>query len=199
MTRVRGALHRAPHDPVEAPPAVRQPLASWDEAELAEGFASELEAVGGRAHRAATLDEARRVIGDLVAELGGEPGVIVSSDALVREVLDGVEVGFAAAPAEAGLGITGVLCAIASTGTLVLAGDVGRQASLLPMNHLALVRSSQIVPGMAEALARHAAELPSAWIQATGPSRTADIELTLTTGVHGPGVVDVVLIAEGRA
>jgi L-lactate dehydrogenase complex protein LldG len=48
---------------------------------------------------------------------------------------------------------------------------------------------------MAEALASYGGELPSAWVQATGPSRTADIELTLSIGVHGPGVVHVVLLS----
>ncbi len=91
--------------------------------------------------------------------------------------------------------MTGVLCAIAETGTLVLSSAAGRFASLLPMRHLALVREEQLVPTMAEALAKYGDELPSAWVQATGPSRTADIELTLSIGVHGPGVVHVVLLS----
>jgi L-lactate dehydrogenase complex protein LldG len=52
----------------------------------------------------------------------------------------------------------------------------------------------RILPGLAELFEALGAELPSALAIVTGPSRSADIEQTLTIGVHGPGEVHVVLL-----
>jgi L-lactate dehydrogenase complex protein LldG len=97
-----------------------------------------------------------------------------------------------AAVAAADLGVTGAAYGIALTGSLVVdsARAGGRSASLLPPVHLALLDRSRILPD-AGALLRHLPErlpggLPSNLVLITGPSRSADIELQLTVGVHGP-------------
>ncbi|CAN5806474.1 LUD domain-containing protein [soil metagenome] len=191
--RIRGALHREPGDPLEAPPALLEPLTEWDTAALVELFTTELEAVGGHVYLVESLSEARAQLKNILTEMGAE-SFICTTDPIVDEVLSAVTLLLNDNPAAADVGVSGARCAIANTGTLVLTSEMGRKASLLPMNHVALLRAEQIVPSMAEALETYLDDLPSAWVQATGPSRTADIELTLTTGVHGPGVAHVVLI-----
>ncbi|HEX7956014.1 MAG TPA: lactate utilization protein [Pyrinomonadaceae bacterium] len=102
----------------------------------------------------------------------------------------------------ASLGITSADYAIAETGTLVLVsgGEQHRLISLLPPVHVCLLEPERIVPNLATLLARVRAELyagaeppPQALTFITGPSRTADIEHTLTMGVHGPSELHVVL------
>jgi L-lactate dehydrogenase complex protein LldG len=99
------------------------------------------------------------------------------------------------------VGITSAFCAIAETGTLMtLSGsDTPPSVSLLPETHIAVVRVSQIVPAMEEAWQRLRATPdypPRAVNFISGPSRTADIEQTLTFGAHGPYRVHVVVIQE---
>lgn len=99
------------------------------------------------------------------------------------------------------VGITGVFCAVAETGTLaVLSGpDTPATASLLPETHIALVPASRIVPGMEEAFAlirAECGELPRAVNFISGPSRTGDIEQTLVLGAHGPYRVHLILIRD---
>ncbi|MCL6521514.1 MAG: lactate utilization protein [Firmicutes bacterium] len=103
--------------------------------------------------------------------------------------------------AEAPLGVTGAAWAAAETGTLALySGEAtGRLVSLLPEAHLALLRRSRLVATLADGFRLLAGEagrrgdLPSAVNLVSGPSRSADIEGELTTGVHGPARVAVVL------
>ena len=85
-------------------------------------------------------------------------------------------------------GITGCQCAIAETGTLVLTSSKGQplSASLLPEVHIAVVHRSQVVWSLEEALLMPQVREAAATVLITGPSRTADIEMTLTIGVHGP-------------
>ena len=96
------------------------------------------------------------------------------------------------------VGITGVFCAIAETGTLmtVTGRDTPATLSLLPETHVAVVRMSRIVPGMEEAwrlLRDELREPPRAVSFISGPSRTADIEQTVTLGAHGPYRVHIIL------
>ena len=100
----------------------------------------------------------------------------------------------------ADVGITGVDCAVAETGTLAVFSQAGRErlASLLPPCHIAIVEESQIVPDLFDAFGQlsslEQASLPSNVAFITGPSKTGDIELQLTTGVHGPGKWYVLII-----
>ena len=98
------------------------------------------------------------------------------------------------------VGVTGAFCAIAETGTLVtLSGPASPPtASLLPETHVAVLDPRRIVPTMEDAWTLIRAEhgtLPRAVNFISGPSRTADIEQTLTFGAHGPYRVHVVLAA----
>ncbi|MCX8061552.1 MAG: LutB/LldF family L-lactate oxidation iron-sulfur protein [Anaerolineales bacterium] len=96
------------------------------------------------------------------------------------------------------VGITAVECAIAESGTLVIPGDQDRPitSSLLPETHLAILRSSDILPRLPEALQRQEHIKAPLTVLISGPSRTADIEMTLTIGVHGPGEVHVFILQD---
>ncbi|MCA9978936.1 MAG: lactate utilization protein, partial [Anaerolineales bacterium] len=101
---------------------------------------------------------------------------------------------------DADVGLTGVEYAIASSGTIVMAASPQhpRSASLLPPVHIAIVRQNQLLPDLAalsEQLKRDFPERPSSGLALiTGPSRTADIEQTLSIGVHGPGELHILMI-----
>jgi L-lactate dehydrogenase complex protein LldF len=90
-------------------------------------------------------------------------------------------------------GLTGALAGIAETGTLVLAAGAGRplSASLLPEIHLAILRVGDILEKLPQVLNLPKVREASAVALISGPSRTGDIEMTLTIGVHGPGEVHV--------
>ena len=94
--------------------------------------------------------------------------------------------------------ITGVRGAIAETGTLICASgeSTARGTTLIPPVHIALVAASQIVADLFDAFELLGIwdELPANVNLITGPSKTADIEGILVTGVHGPGTVHVVLL-----
>jgi L-lactate dehydrogenase complex protein LldG len=97
------------------------------------------------------------------------------------------------------VGVTSALGALADTGTLVMASGSGRPrlAWLLPPHHVALVNINVVVADMAAFFADPLRVAPNQVAHlafVTGPSRTGDIELTLTRGVHGPKVVHVVLV-----
>jgi L-lactate utilization protein LutC len=101
----------------------------------------------------------------------------------------------------ADLGITSVDWAVAETGTLALCSHAGqgRVVSLLPPNYLAIIEPAQIVPDLYDLFDRleeHKHDLPSNLVFVTGPSKTGDIELKLTTGVHGPGNVHVLVVED---
>jgi L-lactate dehydrogenase complex protein LldF len=90
-------------------------------------------------------------------------------------------------------GITGVMAAVAETGTLVIPSGAGRPltASLLPEVHIAVLRIADIRENLSQVFGLQEVRESSAVALITGPSRTADIEMALTIGVHGPGEVHV--------
>ncbi len=108
----------------------------------------------------------------------------------------------------ADLGITGANIGIASTGTMVLVTNEGNAdlVTTLPPVHVAVIGVEKIVPTLDDAteilkvLARNATgQKFSTYVgMITGPSRSADIELKLEVGVHGPREVHYVLLDNGR-
>jgi L-lactate dehydrogenase complex protein LldG len=162
-------------------------------------FVRELEALGVETFRAGSVEEVRRAVAARVAGLrvlSWDPSLLPyrAGEALPDPILGDAP---RDAQAAADVGVTGCDGAIAETGTLALLSGTGksRAVSLLPPTHLALVRRGDVMLTMAEFFRvqadRRAAAASCTFV--TGPSRTADIELTLTLGVHGPGKVMVVL------
>jgi L-lactate dehydrogenase complex protein LldG len=93
-------------------------------------------------------------------------------------------------------GLTGSIAAIAETGSLLLLGGPGRPltTSLLPEIHIALLWEKDIFDQLSQVLQLDEVKHAPASILVSGPSRTADIEMTLTIGVHGPGELYVICI-----
>src|SRR5690606_12071550 len=88
----------------------------------------------------------------------------------------------------ADLAVTGVQAAIAETGTIVCVSGAatGRGTSLVPPVHIALVSRSQVCGDLFDFFAQLSAQadLPANINLITGPSKTADIEGVLVTGMH---------------
>ncbi len=101
-------------------------------------------------------------------------------------------------PEDADVGVTGALCAVAETGSLLIgssaAGEI--ELSLLPTHHVCMVDAGRIVADMADAIALAVTPpdpLPRNLTLVTGPSVTADIEQTLVQGAHGPLSLHVIV------
>jgi hypothetical protein len=169
-------------------------------ARVIEAFVAELRANDCVVHGPLTAAEAHalvvertRALGPATAcngdvpfpELAAELDAITPDDPNWRERLPDIPVG-----------ITGARLAVADPATIALAAGPGspRATSLLPGAHICLLRASDIVPSLAAALDRIGADLPSALTWIGGPSRTSDLEMIPTLGVHGPRIVEVVLI-----
>jgi L-lactate dehydrogenase complex protein LldG len=163
---------------------------------LGDQFTEELTAVGGRVVRVKEKD------------LPGKLEEFLASRGVDRVYVDEVGAGFVPQgylvrqpDPQIRMGVTGALIGIADTGSLVLVGGPGSPltASLLPEVHVAILKTSALVPSLPNALNRTEVREAAAGIIISGPSRTADIEMTLTIGVHGPGELIVFLIDDSDA
>lgn len=93
--------------------------------------------------------------------------------------------------------VTLCTAAIAWTGTIGLThgpGEGARRLTLLPDRHLCIVRAEQVVETVPEAIRLLGASSAPLLTLISGPSATADIEMTRIRGVHGPRSLDVVLV-----
>lgn len=185
-----------------------------ERAGLLEQFESELLKIGARVYRAATTDSAAGYIEKTALErkakmVVGADNEIVEGIGLrkrldansIRYVTEASDEEFRPIAIEAGIGVSGVDYALADTGTLVLLAGKGqaRSISLLPPVHIAIVKPDQIVSGLDDVFEllrfeKGVSDLGSSVTFITGASRTADIELTLVVGVHGPQELHVVMI-----
>jgi L-lactate dehydrogenase complex protein LldG len=203
--------------------AVRREIAERWPATL-ERFQQEFERVGGTFYRAARLDHVPPLVASIAREREARRlvtwyprgfGIDLTPD-FRAQALD-VEV-MPVAPVEdperrrqsrmsiaaADIGFTGVDLAVAETGTLILRSAAGRPRStaLLPPYHVAVFDRTALVESLAQVgiflEAWHDGEPEPGSGAAihfiTGPSRTADIELTLTRGVHGPKEVHAIFV-----
>ena len=104
---------------------------------------------------------------------------------------------------QAEVGLTGTDYALAETGSLVILPRRGlsRLVSLVPPVHVALVRPEEVLETLHDLFLlrrleykRRGGEMGSYLNFITGPSRTADIEMTIVQGVHGPRAVHMILV-----
>ncbi len=185
--------------------------------DLVAEFSRRLTAVGGHVYLVNDGAAARRQLRDIVTGLRVK-GVmlrtaVITSHPLLHELeldtlLPRLDVETFPIPhspfpiQDADLGLTGVEYAVASSGTIVMAASPQHphSASLLPPVHIAVVRQNQLLPDLAALANKLHQDFPerpsSGLVLITGPSRTGNIEQTLSIGVHGPGELYVLMIKD---
>ncbi|MDW8326423.1 MAG: lactate utilization protein [Anaerolineales bacterium] len=220
LANIRQALAAAR---LPTPPAVSLPSAAGDlpfAVSLADRFAAELKHLSGT-----TLSTRPQDVPELLLELVTARNAdtvlawneehLAVPDALSSLRRAGIRIESGELPRDAGrtealranerirVGITGVDAALAETGTLVVMAGPGkpRLAYMSVRTHIALIRMEQLHPSLAAWLAAcpdlaDGLRNRSALTFISGPSRTADIEMTLTVGVHGPAEVIAVMIRD---
>jgi len=174
-------------------------------------FLEELEALGGHGQRVESVEEARDYVVSLARERDAKLLVRWDAEELERLGVDepleeaGVEVtvwrdleDFREVAAGADIGLSTAEWAIAETGSLVLTSGPGRgrTVTLLPQTYVAVIPTERVLGTVPEAIEKYAGNegLPANVCFHTGPSRSGDIEMSLTIGVHGPGDVHVILV-----
>jgi L-lactate dehydrogenase complex protein LldG len=166
-----------------------------DKNSLISQFTEELTKVSGKVIPAKPYELTDKVIDFLktrkITQIHLEPGV------LNELVLEKAGITVSHVPdAALRVGITKAICGLADTGSILIADGQGDplQASLLPGIHIAVLCASDILPSLGDAMKLPIVSQSRAAIVITGPSRTADIEMSLTIGMHGPGEVHVFLV-----
>lgn len=198
LARLRAA-QRTARIPVVADDGSRYAPPVHTPEECLERFRHELSALGVENHLADSAEDVRARVAALLAgrRVLSWDGAVLPYD--LGGLVTGATLGSSPRDEQAAaeVGLTACEAAIAETGSVVVLSGPGtsRTVSLLPPLHVAVVRRGDIFFSMGELFRerkdRIAAAANCTFI--TGPSRTADIELTLTLGVHGPGAVAVVI------
>jgi L-lactate dehydrogenase complex protein LldG len=198
LARLRASQRTAYIPETPGTPRTIDPAAASVE-QCLERFTTELTALGVDSHVEATADAVRDRVRALITgqkviswdpeHLPYELGPLTAGAVFGRDARERL--------AQAEIGLSGVHGAIAETGSLVVISGKGtaRTVTLLPPALVAVVTRAQLVFSMGEFFAKNEARMNAAanTTVITGPSRTADIELQLTLGVHGPGKVTVVV------
>jgi L-lactate dehydrogenase complex protein LldG len=202
IDNIRRSLGRTEQTPLSLRPAIypaRQP-----EATDAEHFLDEVRKLSGVAQKL-TPDSVSDALKTLVAEQNIRKATFWQTPLFeqlgLEQTLRSLGVDLVSPTADkhdmalCDLGITEADYLLPETGTLVLksSAEQPRAVSLLPRIHLAIVRPKMLRPDMHQVFAE--AKDSNYLVFITGPSRTADIELTVTLGVHGPRNLFVWMLA----
>ena len=190
---------------------------------LARSFQKECELLSCKVYISTTDDEARHFLSSILKDTMAKRVIKWDSPILIRlkidRLLDSLEVqdmlpadkisikesnrkDFIMSESKADLGISSADYGLADSGTLVLRARAGqdRATSLLPPIHVAIIESEYILPGLDDLITRllldfeEKGDLNSCLTLITGPSKTADIEMNLVHGVHGPKELHVILL-----
>jgi L-lactate dehydrogenase complex protein LldG len=194
LMRVRSALGRSAKDPIPAPPPVRLHLPT-DTIDRVAQFSAALTALAGKVTVAASLKAAVAAMETIVSGRTCVVSPMVGALPYDRAALTAVE--------NAEFGINFADYALADTGSLVFLTESreSRLISLLPPRHIVILDRQKVLSGLDELFTivpRPAAQSSSMAI-VTGPSRTADIEMRLVRGVHGPGEIHVIIVEDVTA
>jgi L-lactate dehydrogenase complex protein LldF len=168
-------------------------------------FADELQALGGK-FRSSSTDQVWKSVLEILQAHDIHEILAWNEDtlpAMLFSKLDegGIQIIFPTsenirANSHVRAGLSGAAGAIAETGSILILGGPGRPltASLLPEIHIAILSEKDIVMNLNQLLKMDEIKRASAAVLISGPSRTADIEMTLTIGVHGPGELDIICL-----
>ncbi len=199
--------------------------ASVRSVELADQMAIAAATAGWKIHRAANPEDAADLVASIceqkkatsvlrskhdvldeinvdaaVANTGAKLGTTEHSGDNSRELVDQSK----AEAFIADIGITGVDYAVAETGTVVLhpRSGLSRLVSLAPPTHIAVLKQGEVLDSLDElfAIERNdflTGNLAGSMNLISGPSKTADIEGTTVTGIHGPLEVHLIILSEG--
>jgi len=176
-------------------------------------FQQQLSSAGGETRHVGHLAEAAAMIaahpalgaGEIVvppkfsqhSQWGALLPLLSSKSITIREAASPASV------ADAPAGLSGAELAIAETGSVLIAENAleARVAGMLTLAHFVLVSEDRLVPmlddavGILQQLTAAGSNQRRYMSFVTGPSRTADIERTLTIGVQGPKTLCVILVA----
>lgn len=221
LANIAGALGRT--KPLSTPPARKElgPPAFWleqehDQDNTLEMFKNNLEALTGRFKLAQNKSEVQKQIRDWLAELECKKIICWDQQELIKTVEPeslGVKLIYwnddidpqvlIAEASQTEVGLTWADYGVAYTGTLALYAkpQQGRTVSLLPSTHIAVLPKSRIVPTMSTVIKdlekkKTLSQMPSCINFISGPSRSADIEMDLSIGVHGPYRTWVIVLNE---
>ena len=195
LENIRRSLGRTDLAPLGLRPAIHQPRQPETVDSEITRFLGEIKKLSGVGQRLSPID-VEHALRTLVVEQNIHTATIWNTPSLnqlgVTEVLQTLGVELVSpnadkhAMAKCDLGITEADFILPETGTLVLrsSAEKPRAVSLLPRVHLALIRPEMLRADMHQVFAE--AKDGHYLLFITGPSRTADIELTVTLGVHGP-------------
>jgi L-lactate dehydrogenase complex protein LldF len=161
--------------------------------DLVEQFITELKSLGGECLACTPLNLARTI--STLLQTRAIQRVLV--DQVGLEILSGTGLELVNEPdPTCQAGLTRAVAGLADTGSLLVMGgplDL-LSASLLPEVHIAILNRSDLYASLSDVLNTPAVRAAPAAVVISGPSRTADIEMTLTIGVHGPGELIVLLV-----
>lgn len=173
-------------------------------------FKEKAEAISAQVYRAKDIKEAGVLLANMVAEKAIKK-IVAASSTMVDQCLSNINLktevhtkDLYSHAENACMGLSEMEMAIAETGSLQQdATDLDKRlVSTLPPLHVVLVKTKSLVSNLREALAIidvNKETMPGYIAFITGPSRTGDIELVLTVGVHGPAELKIVFVddAEG--
>ncbi len=179
-------------------------------------FVESATAVGAVVHRAASADEVRELVREIARGTGQAVFTAWAPDQLPVPgvasylVLAGLEEAAVSIPADdgraaavraldrIGVGVTGADAAFARSGAIALFTGPGRprMASLVPEVHVAILPEDRIVASLSAwaEITPSALDRSSNLVFIAGPSRSGDIEMTLSIGVHGPRAIHIVIV-----
>jgi len=205
LENIRRSLGRTDHTPLGLRPAIYESRHAESVDSEIERFLVEIKKLSGVGQKLSPLD-IESALKILVAEQNIRKATMWNTQYLkqlnVAEHLQSLGVDLISSNADkheiaqCDLGITEADFILPETGTLVLrsSAEKPRAVSLVPRVHLAVVRPEMLRADMHQVFAEAREDRYLVFI--TGPSRTADIELTVTLGVHGPKNLFVWMIVQ---
>ena len=208
MNRVRSALGRTDRRPDAGSIEPVRPLVlprPGPGDDLVAGFSERLRGTGGIVTEMGVMEKIPAHVSGVLKAVGAPMKVVLGEDEGLRG-LDWDSAGLMTAGTEAiGIeygGVSRAVCGIAETGSVVLCSgpDNPTGINFLVKYHFVILSHEQVVPYFEDAwdLLRSRFD-KGRWARAvnfvTGPSTTADVEATLTVGVHGPGYFEALLTA----